>query len=633
MDMMVSTAAVPKAYANLMAFKINGADRDREFVMDFIEKSTAYKDQFIPLWDEIQDNYFVTPTGQRDRYIWKNRPFYGQGVNGIGAARTRSVMKDPETHQNIEALAAQGMGLLIGTRDYLRVSPVGADDYEKARFLGRILQSILEQPGWFRTHYGLLKNAFTYGTSICELGWETCSRSQMARVPIYNELGVQVGVQDVPQDVVYRDAPMFRELDIYNAYPDPTGTRIHHDMVGFAKRGKMTAMLADKLVQYGTYDNSAVRSAIDRSKSGSKQGGAERWDNELQNRDLPSDFKPLTFFEYWGQTPYRDGKGHNNKVITLLEGEVVRSTVNPYLDGEIPFKEVIVNPVPGRFYGLSPAETVRFLQDSADNMLMVLNDAADAAIRSPLLVGTSFGGDMERLKNRDLLDIIECRNPEAVKPLPVDLSALNYAAQDLQRRKQSMREATGMTNPMQAITSGGRQTATEVSELVRMASQRVEMMIQLIERDDYPWIGRAIHSRLKQFMPPGGGRVFFEGESIDFDLADINFDADVSFSGSRLAMSQFQILQQYNQALTILGANPGVVGQYPDLVVRLMRDGLKILDAETQVARAIKMNQTNQLMGMITSGQGGAGPMTPGAPSVPMGTESESAEMGGIPLA
>lgn len=628
------TVALDPKLANTFAFSLTGPERDRDFVLDFVSKATEVNEERIPFWDEAQDNYFVTPTGQGTKFIVSDTLMSNLPLAFRANARhpRRSTLKDPELHQIIETLTAQAIGLLLNQRDYIQVVPVGADDYEKARILGRILTAILEQPGWYRTHYQLIKNAFIYGTAIVELSWEKRSRSQMTRIPQFDQLGRLLGYRTEPRDVVYKDAPLFREVDRYNFYPDPSGTRIQHDMCGVAKRFDLTKYAVQELARAGTYHyTDSVRRALESasgSRKSSRMGGQMRFPDAP--KDIPDDFGRLVGYEYWGKVPYKTQDGATNRVITVLEDQTVRSHINPYIDGRIPFKEIVVNPVAGRFDGLAPTEVLRFLQDSADSMLMALTDAANLAVRPSIVVGTAFGGDPDEITRRE--ELINARNPDAVKPLPVDLNALQFAGMELFRRKASMRETSG-SNAQQLLSSeGGDRTATAASELVRLTSQRVELMVQLMERDDYPWIGQTLHSRLKQFLPPGGGRALFQGESMRFTLDQIDFEADVRFIGSRHNLTPFQIFSQYQTMASVLGTNPALAVTAPEILIRMFRDGLKIVDAErivTEMGRQYQIEQARSVL--LGSGKTGGGSV--GDFSLPLGTESGAAEQEGQRLA
>ncbi len=239
-------------------------------------------------------------------------------------------------------------------------------------------------------------------------------------------------------------------------------------------------------------------------------------------------------------------------------------------------------------------------------MLMTMTDAMDLMVNGPLLVGNAFAGDLNRLRRRRFNDVIRCSNPDMVKPLPLDLSAMQLSGMELNRRRSDMRQATGSLDP-QNISDGERDTATKVSEVVRLASQRLELQVQIIEKDDFPWLGRAIHSRIKQFMPSEGAVATLAGEQFSISLDDINVDADVRFVGSRHAMSKSQKFAQTTQMLTILGQNPMLAIQYPELLVKHFRDSLEVKDAQMIVERAAQVAQQLMMQQQAQSGAGAGG--------------------------
>jgi hypothetical protein len=576
-----------------------------DWMHNHILASDDTRRRFVDVWDEIWLNYLVNfPDG----YIFPLRNQVPAALLGIAniAPSYQAKLKDPETHQVVETLAAMGIGLIFGSRDYLQATPIGIDDPEKARLMTRLIMAVLEQPGMFRTLYQVLKSAFIFGTSILEVGWETLERPQVIRKPIFDPFGRLIGRNFDVQNVRYKDGPLLREVDIYDWYPDFAGTRIQEDMTFVAKRFRITKHKALAMANAGIYDMDDVKLAIRIGEDQlSKEPqtypdisgvGYQRTLYPERGHMLPQKYGQMTGFEGWGDVPFREPDGYQNRVITVLNGVRVRSHLNPFIDGFKPFKEFIMNPIPGRHYGLAPAEVIRFLQDSADNLLMVFNDAADLAVHMPLLMGNAFGGDPDRLKRRNPLDIIECNDPNAVKPLPVDTNVLTFAAAEMMRRKMTMREAAGAPNPTQGIESPtGEQTATEVSTISRFATQRIELMTQVIEKDDLPWLGRCIANRIRQFIPDEGAIATLAGDQFRVRLDDIDFDSDVRFVGSRQAISKFQNTARYREALNVLGTNPEIVMMYPDLVTRYFRDGLDMADAENVVKAAILAYQQKMM--------------------------------------
>jgi len=607
------------------------------YILEFIERSDRYRQRFVPVWDEVLANYLVVPYGASGNGLIWTKSGEARLPYKRTARRSRSILKDPETHQIIETITAQAIGLLLGGRDYITAIAAGRDDYEKARLVARLLQAIMESPGVWATHYQLFKDAFLFGIAILKIGWETRQRKQY----------VLRGGKMITEDVVYRDRPLQTIVDHYNFYPDPTGTRINGNMVGVAERFQITFREAMRLTRPGpngeppVYDKVATERAIRNrmvdlekgKKRGGAGGGASRFPDLPMS--LPDSMEMLDGFDYWGESPIQHPDGFSNRVVTLLNGVNVRSRGNQFIDGEKPYVEVTINPIGGRFYGLGMGEVIRFLQDAADNMLMTFNDAADLAVNSPLLVGQGWGGNDQELEARRPNSLIFCTDPKAVQPVPVDLGVLEFAANELMRRKLSMREATGATNPLQAIGGPQEKTATETSELVRLASQRVEQMVLLIERDAYPRIGKMLHSRLRQFLPEGGAVATLAGEQFEVPFEAVDVDADVRFTGSRQAGSRFQKAATYRSMAQVLGTPGGMqlMMLAPEVLIRWFRDGAEVTDAEDIVKkmteRALAMQKLQMASQAAPAGGTEGGSSGPGSAEESFGTETGETERDG----
>lgn len=582
-----STVTIPPELAIMIRRRFQ-REREREFVVEFCEKSDRLRQKFAPVWREVLENYLVVPMGGGGYNTAGAFPRSELGPRIPSGGRGGALLKDPESHQIAETLASQGLILALGAKDYLRAIPLGEDDPVKAKQISRLLMGVFSQRGAWLTMYQLLKDSFIFGTSIAEIGWEKRTRAQM----------VKRGGFVVPGEVVYRDQPLIRPVDIYDFYPDPSGTRIHSDMMGVAKRFRMTDVQARDQVRAGVWSGPATERAIaHQGRDGKDDRGRTEKRFSALSSETATQFGMMTGYEYWGRVPFTPEDGATNRVITILEGEVVRSHINPFIDGEIPFKEITINPIQGRFYGLGPLEVIRYLQDAADNMLMVLNDSADRAVRPTLLMGLAFGGDPNRLRRREFGDVIDCANVDAVKELPTDLNALQFAGADLLRRKIAMREASGAADIIQAIEGGERKTATEVSTLTRFATQRIQATMMTTEREDLPWFGTTTHSRLRQFA---GDELLttLNGEAMLIPFGDIDVDADVEFVGARQAQSKFQEVISLREALMMLNQNPESAEQYPELTERYL-DALEVPDSGKQVANAAKFSQQKRMLSIL----------------------------------
>lgn len=582
----VSTATINQANFDRQRQVI----RETDFVLNFLEKAEQYRQPLVTVWREIEENRLVaSPSARNSDAV----PFIGSSNYATVATlqqrqnprwRNRSLLKDPESSQIADTNLAQAITLLMSSPDYLTAIPIGADDPEKARYLSRLLMAILQSPGNYRTIFEAIDSAFTYGAGIVQIGWETKSRMQTILRPVIDpDTGMVIGRESDVAEVVYRDAPLMQNVDRFDVWTDPSGTRIQENMLGICKRFRTSTSQALQLVEAGVYKREPTMRAI-RAAAGKGKDSDEEYERRLRNVeiDTATEYGMLTGFEFWGESPVSQPR---NRVITLLEGEHVRSTLNMFIDGCIPFHELVPNPIPGRFDGLSPLEAIRFLQDAADAQLMGLTDAYDLAYRNVLLMGNSWGGNPERLQDRRPNDIIRCTDPTAVVPLPFDSGSLIHATNHYAMLNKRQREASGSLDPLRDAPD--RATATHVSEVVKLASAKTEMSVQLIERNDFPWIGKTLHARMRQFLSPERQSIL-AGEQFPVTLDEIDFEADVRFVGSRQATSKFQKQAAMQQAIQVLGTNPEVLRTVPKLILRWMRDGLNIQDSEEIIAEAIQ---------------------------------------------
>jgi hypothetical protein len=544
-------------------------------------------------------------------------------------------MKDPETHQIIEGLAAQAMLLIFGTKDYLQAGPRGIDDYEKARLLSRVIMAVLDGRGVFRTLYQAWKDAFIFGTAILEFSWESKARQQIAPVHFMDEQG-QPQVAWVPQMVKSREGPLIGQVDRFDFYEDPGGSRIQENMGFVAKRFRITRQQAEALGKSGVYDSQAVREAFEGvgeggSSGGSAIGGPERFPDK---NSAPKASKTGHFigFEGWGFVPGKHADGSSNRVITQINGKLVRSTMNPHFRGVIPFKEIVVNPLTGRFDGLSPNEVNRFLQDFADHMRATSSMAATDMVRPRSLINLASGINPDEIAYGKRWIEASGDLSNAVYPIPMQYNAIQFAGQTLQEVKLAMRGSAGSLDPLGDTLGGDRMAATTTSEIVRLASQRGELMATLSEREDFPFIGSMIHGLLRQFSPDEGVIAMYNGEPMKVPFEAINIDADIRFVGSRRAQSKFQRVAAYKDAIATITQGMGLIPAMPELFVRYLRDGLEIDDGEQIVAQAAGYVQQQQAQAMAMEQAKAApspGGSMPGATETSFGTETGQTEREG----
>ena len=621
------TIAVGRALPSSSAERTN----DLEFLLEHITRSDAgERGRALSICQELLDNYMVVPFGQS-----------GNDGRGIGTPgqfgpypqkyRGEPILKDPESHQITESLSAQAMLLIFGAKEYLRASPKGVDDPEKARILSRVLMSVLNRRGTYRTFYQAWKDAFIFGTAVLEFSWESRSRQEVVPMPYVDEQG-QPQVAYVPQMTRYKEGPLISQIDIFDFYPDPGGTRIQHDMRFVAKRFRITRQEAEALAASGVYDAQAVKEAFEGtagSTGAPVAGGRERFPDKA----VPKASKTGHFygFEGWGFVPGKHADGSSNRVLTAINGKLVRSTINPHFRGRIPMKEIVVNPIAGRFYGLSPNEVNRFLQDSSDHMLMTMAMAANDMVRPRTLINQNANINPDELmygKRWIMANGIGGTLDNIAKPLTQDYNALQFAQQALEQRKLSMRGSAGSLEPLGETLGGDRMAATTTSEIVRLASQRGELMATLSEREDFPEIGSLTHGLLRQFASDEGVIATFHGEPLRVPFKDINEDADIEFVGSRHMQSKFQRVAAKKEAIATMMQAMALIPHMPELFIEYLRDDLEINNGEQIVMQAVASIQA-QMQAQASAKMPGAGSSPAGPAESSFGTETGQTEREG----
>lgn len=576
------TSALSTATAPAILGEMHERNKILEFALSAVEKSTAYNDTLRPMWDESIRNYMVAPLGDVEHYPklgMRSPRGRSQGAIRLGRHH-RANLKSPTTHEIIEDMAGSGIGLLMPNLDFIQASPIGTDDIEKGRYLSRMLESLLRMKGLYRTNLLTFKDGFIIGTGIIEIGWESRTRTQMTLVPVFDpDTNEFLGQRYEPREVLFANGPLVRQIDRYDFYPDPSGTRIQEDMEYCGKRFMLPKYEAIDRANSGQWNKVAVGNAIaheDNPKNTRNHKSTSRF-MELR-REGPGIYNMLHGIQIWAHLPFRPADGVRNRVLTIINGELVENIMNPYQDGNFPVKEFVLNPIAGRFDGISPAETNRFLQDSEDSLLMNVTDTSNIAANNILLAGVGAGININRLRARHPGDVISCNDPTRITPVPFDSTALGLAMQELTRRGDQQRRAAGSINA-QTIASVGRPTTGTTNQIVRLASQRVELMVQLVERDGYPWMGQMLHSRIRQFLGRGG-QAILAGERFPIDLNQIDYESDVRFLGSRFAETPAQKNAKWTRALDVFGKNPQLVLTAPELSEMFMLEGLEIRQAQ-----------------------------------------------------
>lgn len=578
----------------------------KEFAMGFVSTSDRYRRQYVERWREVVANFLVSPDWEREGR--ETSPYRRSGV--YRSAKNRIVLKDPETHKVVMTYAGKLMGALFGNRDreYIQCKPSGWEDAAtKAPTVTRLLRYAFGLPGHYRTFQEGIVDMLLFGTSVIESSWKYEEREMLTRTLAYDQFGFASDSFTRMLVPSYDDVSL-RVIDIEDFYPDPSRSHIH-EMSGVAKRFRMNAFEARRMVLKGLYEKSSVEDAIGAPMGGGSEG-AERRDSFRVGLDSPTDtdapesFKDMIGYEYWGEVPW-EKDGSTRMVITVLNNELVRADPWPLADYCLPFHSLTINPVTGRFYGLGPAEIVRYDQSFADAIKILLAEAIVRQVHPPIAFDSTVDLDVAQLNEWRADQPIPVQGgPSAIGTLRYDANIQSGFAM-LSGLKDSMQGASGALGAAQGEQGPDREAATVGSLRYQQALERPEMAARLLEEDALPPIGKAILRRYQQFLASDEDLALRVGELPEpSSLADIMGDFDIQFTGSRQMMSRQEKLQAIDRLVSYISVIPAAQVAMPTIEVMQHIVGTLLELPEIAAGIGDPDAMRANAMAMLTLGQG-----------------------------
>lgn len=585
-----------------------------EFVMGFVAASDDYRSQYIDRWQEVLANFMVEPQWQPNR---EKSPYRQGYVYKTG--RLNIVLKDPETHKLVMAYLAKLMRALFGDprREYVQAAPRGWEDAARAMTTTKLLRYGFGLPGTYRSFQETMLEMLLFGTGVLESPWRYEEREVQARSLQTDGYGNESSTTEPVNMPVYDDIEI-KPVSLMDFYPDPSRYRIQ-DMCGAAKRFRMNRYEGMRMASGGLYESDQVRAAFEggRDDPASKSPVFSDWrrgmDQPTQNK-APNGFREKIGFEYWGIVPY--DAGERRMVVTIINNEVVREEPFPLSDPSLPFHSMIVNPVAGRFYGVSPAEVVRFDQSFADALKILLAEAVIRKVHPPIIMDTTT------IDPADVAAVKAWKTDAIIAASPTAVGTIQYGADIaagmglMSAIKDGIQESSGARGAIQGDNGPNREAATAAAFRVNAAMDQPELIARLLEEDCLPPIGLAMLRRYQQFLESTDDLAKRVGElPVPVWLGDIMGDFDVSFSGSRSSMSRQQKIQAVQALTAMAGTIPQLQAAIPwdaEEIARLVGDILELPDLAAKIGNPATMIQNLKIAQLL----GGKGvPSQPGTPA------------------
>ncbi len=550
-----------------MALKATFAEEE-DFFRDHLKRSSDQRDIDRVIDREVLRNYMMIP----------RRPATMNNMD-----MPRPVLKDTETHVIIETLLSKVLLSSLSEMGFLQALPVGLEDAGSAITTSALLERTFRIGQNYRNMYVAFKEAFLWGATTIWPSWvfeETDMEVQ--RVEIDPLTGQEFLLSNQERRVTRDDIELI-PVDVDDFFPDPGHDTVAnmpfaarryviptHKALDFADEGRWDKEQVNKAIMKGSRENDTTKTSGSSSDpERTTQLQSKSWrdsiDRTTHMQDNP-EFKPLIAFEGWGEVPYNPRDGIRRRRLTMLNGVMVESRPSPIRTIQrIPCADFVVNPILGRWRGVSPGAVARFSQDFADALLMCLAGAVVRKTDPPILYDEHAGGNIAQLKA--WRGPMKVRNINGFKEIDYN-PQIQEAANLYGLLKVNMEEGTGAQGGIQGQGLGSKRfSATEAAQTFQAQLGRPEMMAQLFEAAPLPQLGVLCLEMYQQMLVTTqevkkrvGVDKYTKREP---RLADIQGEFDIKFVGSRRMRSKEVQLQFIERSMQLFGSIPGAAPMYP----------------------------------------------------------------------
>lgn len=213
-----------------------------------------------------------------------------------------------------------------------------------------------------------------------------------------------------------------------------------------------------------------------------------------------------------------DGVVERSCLFYLLDRTVIiRAEKNPWWHGKKPFVSGSFFRRPNEFMGQSLIQPVRKIQYEINDKRNQELDATTYTL-SPMW----FAGDDANIEDSALRwttgGVIRVGDINQIKPTIVpDMTSVGQRAEAI--LEANMREALGITRSTQGLAENGpRQSATQFSQLLAQAGERVQLMLETFAVEEWRDMWGMAHSLNQQFLKEATAVRLTERETMGFEL-------------------------------------------------------------------------------------------------------------------
>lgn len=275
----------------------------------------------------------------------------------------------------------------------------------------------------------------------------------------------------------------------------------------------------------------------------------------------------------------------NTLFVMLDRKHIVRAERNPFWHGRKPIISGAYTRRPNEFLGQGVLDPIRKIQYEVNDMRNQVHDYATFTLSPIWIVGDDAELDEENIRI-SAGAAIRVADIDALRTMVFpDMTPVGQRAEAL--LENTLREATGVTRPLQGVAEPGRQTLGEFNSLLAQADERVVMVIEAYGQQDWVEMWEIAHSLNQQFLKKdtfvrlteregkGLGTFGTEGEVTQADLAmDVDFIVP-SFNDIAAENSRNQQVIPFMQIISQMPPSEGNMSFFNMFIEKLWVDVFK----------------------------------------------------------
>lgn len=231
----------------------------------------------------------------------------------------------------------------------------------------------------------------------------------------------------------------------------------------------------------------------------------------------------------------------SNVLFVMLDRRaIVRAERNPFWHGRKPVVSGAYTRRPNEFLGQGILDPIRKIQYEINDKRNQELDYATFTLNPIWIVGDDAELDDENIRISSGV-AIRVANVDAIRSQVFpDMTPVGQRAEAL--LENTLREATGVTRPLQGVAEPGRQTATEFTQLLAQGDERITMVLEAYGQQDWVEMWEMAHSLNQQFLKKDTFVRLTEREGKDLDT----FGTEGEVTQADLAMDVDFIVPSFN---------------------------------------------------------------------------------------